>query len=152
MDSYHVFLVQGVGKRIWKIARETLEKEKYIQGIDLKILEVDFDGEIVEVEQGDVLYIPPKFPHSGETISESMTFSIGFLGPSLAELLVEFGQYVEEQEVLNSRYDANELDLRSAGDKISQNEIANFRQRMICALNSNHFENWLRDYFETSED
>ncbi len=152
LDSYHVFLVQGKGKRRWKIGNNILENEKYIQQLDLKILETDFDGEIVDVERGDVLYIPPKFPHSGETIKESMTFSIGFLGPSMAELLVEFGHHVEEQDRLNNRYDADLLDFRSAGDKMPGAEIDNLRERIASVLNSDHFENWIRNYFEMPED
>ncbi len=152
LDCYHVFLVQGIGKRSWKIGDAPREDETYIQGLDLKILADEFDGDIVEVEQGDVLYIPPRFPHSGQTIEESMTYSIGFLGPSLSELLVEFGHYVEEQEALNNRYDGNDLDQASSGEQMSSSEVENFRKTMLEALNSDQFEQWLRDYFENRED
>lgn len=152
LDSYHVFLIQGTGKRSWKIGHKPILKEEYIQGLDLKILRDEFDGEVVEVGVGDVLYIPPKFPHSGETITESMTFSIGFLGPSLAELVVEFGQYIEEQEALNHRYHGNELDENSSGRKMSASEIENFRRTMSDVLNSEQFEHWLRGYFENRDD
>ncbi len=152
LDSYHVFLVQGMGKRSWKIGDNAIHTENYIQGLDLKILADEFDGTEVEVERGDVLYIPPKFPHSGETIEESMTYSIGFLGPSLSELMVEFGHFVEEQEALNSRYDGNELDETSSGENMSKSEVENFRGLMREALNSSGFEKWLRGYFENRED
>lgn len=151
LDSYHVFLVQGTGKRRWKIGNVPLDNEKYIQELDLKILEDEFEGDFVEVEQGDVLYIPPKFAHSGKTLDESMTYSIGFLGPSLAEMLSEFGYYIEEKEELNNRYDANNLDAASAGEQMSQSEVESFRQRMTTALNSEEFEKWLREYFENQD-
>ena len=61
-DSYHVFLIQGMGKRSWKIGREKIRKEKYIEGLDLKILNEEFIGDEFEVEAGDVIYIPPLFP------------------------------------------------------------------------------------------
>jgi 50S ribosomal protein L16 3-hydroxylase len=61
-DSYHVFLIQGMGKRSWKIGREKIRKEKYIEGLDLKILSEEFIGDEFEVEAGDVIYIPPLFP------------------------------------------------------------------------------------------
>ena len=151
-DSYHVFLIQGQGKRTWKLGREAIRNEGYIEGIDLKILKDEFVGDTFEVTQGDVIYIPPLFPHSGKTLEESLTFSIGFLGPSLSEMMVEFGQFIEEQETLNKRYDADLLDPTSSGEIIASKEVDNFRRTMIDAINSDQFDEWLRDYFENDED
>ena len=152
LDSYHVFLIQGDGKRRWKIGREAILSEKYIEDIDLKVLADDFAGDELEVEQGDIIYIPPFFPHAGETITESLTFSIGFLGPSIAELLVEYGQYIEEQDDINKRYAGDKLDSSSSGDEMSGGEVDNFRSTLISSIKSDHFENWLRDYFKANKD
>lgn len=152
IDSYHVFLVQGKGKRRWKIGREAIHNEKYIEDIDLKILKEDFIGDRFDVEEGDVLYFPPLFPHEGETTQESLTYSIGFLGPSIAELMVEYGHYIEENGTLNIRYDGNLLDGSSAGDDMAAGEVENFRASLTGALNSDHFEKWLRSYFSADED
>lgn len=152
LDSYHVFLIQGDGKRRWKIGREAILSEKYIEDIDLKILANEFAGDEFEVEQGDIIYIPPFFPHSGETILESLTFSIGFLGPSIAELLVEYGQYIEEQDDINKRYAGDKLDSSSSGNEMSGSEVDNFRNTLIGSIKSDHFENWLRDYFKANKD
>ena len=151
LDSYHVFLVQGMGQRRWKIGFEKDRTQSFIQGLDLKILENDFDGEEFVVDTGDILYIPPLFPHSGETLSEALTFSIGFLGPSLSELLIEFGHFIEEHEEINNRYDGNELDSSSAGDDMAKKEVDNFRNTLSDAIRSKCFENWLRDYFSSSD-
>ncbi|MDG1707729.1 MAG: cupin domain-containing protein [Emcibacteraceae bacterium] len=147
LDSYHVFLIQGQGKRIWKLGRSAINNEKYIEDIDLKILRDDFIGDVFEVTSGDVIYIPPRFPHSGETQEESLTYSIGFLGPSLSEMMVEFGQFIEEQDSLNKRYDADSLKPNSAGLNMVSEEVDNFRTTMIDAINSEKFDEWLRDYF-----
>ena len=104
------------------------------------------------MEQGDIIYIPPYFPHSGDTIEEALTFSIGFLGPSLSELLVEYGHYIEEQDAINKRYDGNELNVSSSGDQMSQGEVNNFRNSLTEAIGSDHFENWLRGYFSNNKD
>lgn len=151
LDSYHVFLIQGMGKRSWKIGREKIRKEKYIEGIDLKILSEEFIGDEFEVETGDVIYIPPLFPHSGETIDESMTYSVGFLGPSMAELLIEFGHYIEEQESLNSRYDGGQLDANSSGEDMDESEVNNFRTSLTDLIRSDQFEEWLRRYFKNED-
>jgi len=152
LDSYHVFLVQGQGSRTWKLGREAVSDESYIENIDLKILKDDFVGDTFEVTRGDVIYIPPRFPHAGETLVESLTYSIGFLGPSLSEMMVEFGQFIEENENLNKRYDADLLNPSSAGDDMADQEVDNFRATLIEAIKSEHFDGWLRDYFENDQD
>ena len=151
LDSYHVFLVQGMGKRLWKIGRSPIQDEKLVADLDIKILEEEFDGDTVEVTAGDILYIPPKFPHAGETIDESLTYSIGFLGPSIAELFVEYGHYIEERGEINLRYAGNKLDQMSAGENMSGGEVANIRSSLGNALNSDHFDKWLRGYFRGDE-
>lgn len=151
LDSYHVFLVQGKGKRRWKVGREVIREEKYIDGLDLKILSEEFSGDYFDVEQGDIIYIPPFFAHSGETIEESLTYSIGFLGPTMSELLIEFGYYIEEREKYNSRYDGEQLDAMSSGADMSDGEVDNFRITLNGAINSNVFEEWLRGYFKNDD-
>lgn len=151
LDSYHVFLIQGMGKRRWKIGNAPILDEKYIADIDLKVLAEDFVGDEVEVDDGDVLYIPPYFPHSGVTIEESLTYSIGFLGPSIAELLVEFGQFIEEQNALNKRYDGDKLNTGSSGEHMAAQEVENFRDSLKSVLDDQLFEKWLRDYFNNDD-
>ena len=151
LDSYHVFLVQGTGKRRWKIGSQMLSNEKYINDIDLKVLVEDFSGNDIEMNFGDVLYVPPYFAHSGVTIEESLTYSIGFLGPSIAELLTDFGQFIEEKNVLNKRYDGKNLDYSSAGENMSMNEVENFRGSLKDILNDQLFELWLRNYFKNDD-
>lgn len=152
LDSYHVFLVQGAGKRRWKIGREAIANKTLIENIELEILKDDFDGDTFEVESGDVIYVPPKFAHSGETLEASMTYSIGFVGPQLSDLFFEFGHYIEERDQLNTRYFGNDLDESSSGYQISSNEVDNFRDTFKKTLNSDHFDKWLKSYFKGLND
>ena len=78
IDSYHVFLVQGQGRRRWKVGHAPLGEEQYIPDIDLKVLRNEFEGTTVEVGPGDIIYIPPRVPHEGITLDSAMTFSVGF--------------------------------------------------------------------------
>ena len=39
------------------------------------------------LEKGDMLYIPPGYPHRGETITTALSYSIGFRAPSQQELM-----------------------------------------------------------------
>ena len=73
------------------------------------------------------------------------------MGPTISELLGEYAQFIEEQGLINQRYDGDQLDAGSAGGKMSVQEVENFRQRLKTALNSDQFEKWLIDYFNKDD-
>jgi 50S ribosomal protein L16 3-hydroxylase len=103
-DSYHVFLVQGKGKRRWKVANEAIQNEAYVENTSLKILKTAFDGEEITVTEGDVIYIPARFAHEGTSLEPSLTYSVGFLGPTLSEMLIEFGHYIWDKISLKALF------------------------------------------------
>jgi ribosomal protein L16 Arg81 hydroxylase len=80
-----------------------------------------------------------------------MTYSVGFLGPSMAELLIEFVHYIEEQESLNNRYDGGLLDANSSGEDMDESEVNNFRTSLTDLIRSDQFEEWLRRYFKNED-
>ncbi len=146
-DSYHVFLVQGMGKRTWRIGFQAVENEDYIEGQDLKVLKDDFDGEDVEVSIGDVIYIPPNFAHEGKTIEEALTFSVGFLGPKLSEMLIEYGAYIEEQEEVDKHYSGDNLNMQNAYFQINEKEKNNIQNDLVNIIQTDHFSKWMVSYF-----
>ena len=153
IDNYHVFLVQGQGQRHWKVGRETIKDEVFIDGLDLKILKDDFEGDEIEVGCGDVLYLPPRFAHQGVTVEDALTFSVGFLGPKLSELFIGYGQYLSGSEELDQRYVGNGLDGDSAGFSISRAAADNIRDRFSRHLDTVNFNQWLVEFFtESSHD
>lgn len=152
-DSYHVFLVQGMGKRQWKVGNAPLQDEDYIEGKDLKVLKNDFDGTTVDVAKGDIIYIPPHFAHQGTTIEDALTFSIGFLGPTLSEMMSEFSLYLEQSDVENTRFCGDGLDIHSDGFNISKNAEQSVQASLVNAIQSDVFSAWMAEYFSgTSHD
>jgi 50S ribosomal protein L16 3-hydroxylase len=98
LDSYDVFLVQGVGRRRWQIGDAPLEGDaSYVEGLDVRLLD-DFepDDEFV-AEPGDVLYLPPRVPHYGVALEDCMTYSVGFLAPTPQDLAAGFLEHVASQ-------------------------------------------------------
>jgi len=150
IDSYHVFLVQGQGRRRWKVGREPIKDEVYIEGIDLKILKGEFDGDEIEASCGDVLYLPPKFGHEGTTLDSALTFSVGFLGPKLSELFSGYGQYLSEMEDRDQRYVGDGLEGDSAGFAISRAAVGDLRDHLTKHLNAPDFTQWLVEFFSES--
>ena len=86
IDNYDVFLLQGEGKRRWKVGPIGNYSPR---GGDTHTALIDDFEPIIDVvlEAGDMLYIPPGFPHRGETIETALSYSIGFRAPSQQELI-----------------------------------------------------------------
>ncbi|KLN63191.1 ribosomal protein uL16 3-hydroxylase [Vibrio sp. VPAP30] len=95
IDQYDVFIIQGSGKRHWRVGDKDIGQYKEsIQAGALRQIE-GFDAIIDEIlEPGDILYIPPGFPHEGDTLEPSMSYSIGYRSPKEQELLSNFADYV----------------------------------------------------------
>lgn len=151
-DSYHVFLVQGTGRRIWTVGDTPIENEDCIEGLDLKVLKNGVQGETIEVTIGDVIYIPPHFAHEGKTLETALTFSVGFLGPKMSELFVEYGQYLEQIETGNTRYTGQGLNTRSSAFSIAPHAQKTIRSELLNALHADSFAVWLAEYFSTPTD
>ncbi len=149
MDSYHVFLVQGKGERRWKIANEALDAEEYIEDIPLKILKQPFEGEDVTVTEGDVIYIPPKFAHQGISLQPSLTYSVGFLGPTLSEMLIEFGHHIEEHHSDIPRYLGQNLSQNAAPFQLASKHVGDIKSFMTNVFDEEYFAKWLTVYFCT---
>jgi 50S ribosomal protein L16 3-hydroxylase len=148
-DSYHTFLVQGIGKRAWKISNELITDDRYADNPDMKILEHGFDGETFEVTAGDIIYMPPFFGHEGKTLEAAMTFSVGFLGPKLSEMLGDYAQYIEENENLNKRYMGASLEKNDAGFSISATTQDSIKNDILATIQSDDFSIWMAGYFST---
>ena len=149
-DTYHVFLVQGPGKRRWKISRNEIDDTDYHEGMDFKVLKNGFDGDEIEVTCGDVLYVPPKFGHEGTTVEDALTYSVGLLGPKLSELFTGYGQYLAEFEELDQRYVADGLGVDSAGFTVSRDAVKGLQDGLTGQLNAKSFERWLVEFFTAS--
>jgi len=92
VDGYDVFLVQGRGRRRWRIAGRFAET--YRPRLDLRVLR-GFRAEHEWVlEAGDLLYLPPGVAHHGVALEQCLTYSVGFRAPGHAELAAGFLQRV----------------------------------------------------------
>jgi 50S ribosomal protein L16 3-hydroxylase len=89
IDSYDVFLLQGAGKRRWRISQQT--DLRLIPEAPLRILSHFVSEQEWVLEPGDMLYLPPNVAHWGIAEDDDcMTYSIGFRAPAARELAIEF--------------------------------------------------------------
>src|SRR6185369_4730384 len=91
VDSYDVFLLQGRGRRRWRIAPHGEPKARQLLAhAPLKILRNFKPAAEYVLEAGDMLYLPPGWAHDGVAIDWCSTYSIGFRAPARSELMAEF--------------------------------------------------------------
>lgn len=95
-DNYDVFLLQGQGKRNWKIGHMCDSDSPLIEHADLRIL-ADFEQtDEWTLEPGDMLYLPPRLAHYGVAEDDCLTYSVGFRAPSAAEVLTHFTDFLSQ--------------------------------------------------------
>lgn len=94
-DSYDVFLLQGQGKRLWRISEQS--DLTLVDNAPLRILKHFHTDQEWLLEPGDMLYLPPQVAHWGIAVGDAMTYSIGFRAPAAQELATHFLAYLQEQ-------------------------------------------------------
>jgi 50S ribosomal protein L16 3-hydroxylase len=100
IDQYDVFITQGLGKRHWRVgAKDEGQYTETCRHSALRQIE-GFEPIIDDIlEPGDILYIPPGFPHDGYALEPSLSYSVGFRSPTEQELLSNFADYVIANEI-----------------------------------------------------
>ncbi len=86
VDSYDVFLLQGPGRRLWKVWNSRKNLVKYLAG------------------PGDLLYLPPGWRHDGVALEPCFTYSIGFRAPRGAELGAAFLDWLHSRGLPDAAY------------------------------------------------
>lgn len=128
-DSYDVFLIQGIGTRVWKIG-PAVDDSDLLPHPDLRILKKMKVTQEFVCEPGDLLYLPPRLAHWGVARGECMTYSVGFRAPSDRELLDGFCNHLLECIPEQQRYgDAGAAPTRHPG-AIDTRAMAALRARI----------------------
>ncbi|WP_105216017.1 cupin domain-containing protein [Pseudoalteromonas sp. T1lg22] len=134
IDQYDVFIIQGSGKRHWRVGQVDKSVQQF--SANKGLLQVGpFTAVIdVELEPGDILYIPPNAPHEGYAIEPSLNYSIGFRAPNQTDLLSAFADHLIDHDLGQARYGDEQLTERPSRGELTGDEIARLRQLMIAAI------------------
>ncbi|MDF3863542.1 cupin domain-containing protein [Pseudomonas denitrificans (nom. rej.)] len=95
-DNYDVFLLQGHGRRRWKVGQTCDASSPMLPHADLRILAEFEESADWVLEPGDMLYLPPRVAHYGIAEDDCMTYSVGFRAPSAAEVLTHFTDFLAQ--------------------------------------------------------
>ena len=102
VDSYDVFLIQGTGRRRWRICRP--RAFALVPDAPLSLIRDFRADEEHLLAPGDMLYLPPGWGHDGVALDACMTFSVGFRAPRGAELAASFLDYLHERGLPDASY------------------------------------------------
>ena len=110
VDSYDVFLLQGPGRRRWRVVQK-----EYI------------------AHPGDLLYLPPGIEHDGVALDECYTYSIGFRAPRGAELGAAFLDWLHERGLPDAAYRDPRLAPASRPARIPR-ELLRFSEKVLARI------------------
>lgn len=149
-DQYDVFIIQGQGRRRWRVGEKGPMKQ-HCPHPDL--LQVDPFEAIIdeELEPGDILYIPPGFPHEGYSIEESLNYSVGFRAPNARELFSGFADYVLVNDLGSYRYSDPDLTTRENASLVQHQELNKLHGMMVDLLaQPDVFRHWFGEFISQS--
>ncbi len=142
IDWYDVFICQGSGKRNWRVGDKGQHRE---YAAHPALLHVDAFDAIIDVElmPGDILYIPPGFPHDGITLETSLSFSVGFRTHSAVSLLSGFADHLIDNEQGGQLITDPERQSTQHCGAISSDDFAKIKQQLTSLTSDDEM---LRDF------
>ena len=150
-DHYDVFLVQGLGRRRWRIGARCDDTTPLLPHDDLRLL-ADFRPTAEWVlEPGDILYVPPGFAHEGVALGDDcMTYSVGFRAPSQAELIGHWADDAVAELADDARYADPDLNPQDNPGEIAPAAIDRLQAMVLDRLaDRDAFARWFGGYTST---
>jgi len=133
IDNYDVFICQGSGKRHWRVGDRGEHAEVIAHEALLHV--EPFNAIIdVELEAGDILYIPPGFPHEGIALTPSMSFSVGFRANSAISLLSAFADHLIDNNLGAQLLEDPNRQVTKHSGEISNNDYASIKNQLQSLL------------------
>jgi len=142
IDKYNVFILQGSGKRLWRLQESP--DPTYDETKELKILK-NFNPTIEWLlEPGDMIYIPSSVAHEGFTVEESISYSIGFKSLEdqviIDHFLTDCLENIETEDYLK----LHNLEHQEDSSLISKKIVCKIEDQIKKNfLESNFIKNWI---------
>ncbi len=147
-DQYDVFLIQGLGRRRWRVGPRCTADSALLPHDDLRLL-ADFEAtEEWVLEPGDILYVPPGFAHDGVALGDDcMTYSVGFRAPSRGELIAHWCEAVLDELDEDDRYADPGLTMQANPGEITPAALAALQAMVTERLaDPSAFARWFGEY------
>ena len=110
------------------------------------LLHVETFDPIIDVElmPGDILYIPPSFPHQGVAIEPSMSFSVGFRTTSKAHLFSALADHIIDNQLNTDMVIDPYRQVTTKPGLLDQQDFDNLKQSLKEVIND---DQKLADFF-----
>lgn len=133
VDNYDVFICQGSGKRHWRVGDNSKQNEVIAHEA---LLHVEPFEAIIDVvlEPGDILYIPPGFPHEGIALEPSMSFSVGFRANSTVSLLSALADHLIDNELGTELLEDADRQAITHSGEITNNDYNSIKSQLTNLL------------------
>lgn len=141
-DYYDVFLLQGAGKRRWRIGQHCDINSARVEGTPLNILKNFEQQDECLLEPGDMLYVPPGVAHWGVAEGESITYSIGFRAPSHADIVCELSQEIATSLTNDQRFNDPDLQLQNNPGEIGFKALQQIKNILLDQLTDETIVQW----------
>ena len=142
-DRYDVFLLQGTGRREWRLGSHCDNETPQLQENGHNLIPPFKPAETYMLEPGDVLYVPAGVAHWGVALGEAITYSLGFRAPSVGDLIARRTDAALELISTTSLLeDGASLRSPSRPGEITTEHIANARDAINNALDALDSGQW----------
>jgi len=152
LDQYDVFIIQGEGKRHWRVGLAEQSLEEVIPCKDLLQITA-FEAVIDSVlEPGDILYIPPGCPHEGYAVENALNYSVGFRAPNQIDMLSSLSDYLIDQELGKQRYSDPAIEVPKSIGELKANEFEQIKQLLLKQIeDESSLKLWLGQFLSTAK-
>ncbi|MCB5226839.1 cupin domain-containing protein [Alishewanella sp. 16-MA] len=147
LDQYDVFIIQGEGKRHWRVGMPDASLKQHCP--HPRLLQVSPFTACIDaiLEPGDILYIPPGCPHDGISIDNSLNYSVGFRAPAQKDLLTGLTDYLIDHEIVGKRFTDPARQLTPQNGAISEQDLDQVQQLLLQLISDRQLlPQWFGQY------
>lgn len=133
IDLYDVFICQGSGRRRWRVGDRGPHREFAAHPA---LLHTEAFEPIIDVEllPGDILYIPPGFPHDGITLEESLSFSVGYRTSSAKDMVSALADHLSEHDLGAQQIEDPDRKISTRSGCVDNGDLARLRNQLTNLL------------------
>ncbi|WP_153913984.1 cupin domain-containing protein [Shewanella sp. TC10] len=133
IDLYDVFICQGSGRRRWRVGDLGPHKEFAAHPA---LLHTEAFEPIIDVEllPGDILYLPPGYPHDGVTLEPSMSFSVGYRTASAKDMVSAMADHIIDNDCGHEQIVDPDRTLSNNSGIVNNSDLARIKQQLLATL------------------
>ncbi len=133
-DDYDVFLIQGEGKRRWKVITREDYPRDLIPDLPIALLKEFDEDEDWLLNAGDMLYLPPNMPHYGVAEGACFTFSVGFQAPRTVDLVQNWLETFNQNKKFTKRFSDAGRKIQDNPGNITQTDRQTLKSLMLDSI------------------